>query len=100
MPCPSEIAEILLDILKLGILRARAAGWSNDARRCALEADHIHNLPALLRNFSSDQLAYYWDTERPAFIHQSPPADLASFEPLWDKLRGYVVNATAPVLAR
>jgi hypothetical protein len=100
MACPPKIADILLEIVKLGVLRVRAAGWSNDAKRCALEADHIHNLPDLLSNFSCDRLAYYWDAERPSFIQQSTSEDLAVFEPLWDKLRGYVVNATDPVLTR
>ncbi len=86
MASSPEISELLLDILRTGILRIRSAAWSGDASRCAVEADHIHNLPDLIRNFSPDRLKYYWEVERTCFVDQSSPADLASFEALWTNL--------------
>jgi hypothetical protein len=53
MKCPTEIAVIILEIVKIGILTIRATGAS-DAKQCFVEADHIHNLPALLKNYSPD----------------------------------------------
>lgn len=86
MNCPPEIAAILLDILSMAALRIRALGGAGNARRCAIEADHIHNLPALLQDYSPELLRYYWEAERPGFISQSTPADLAGFQPLWAQL--------------
>ena len=68
MTCPTEIATILLKLTTLGILRIRA--YSNDPARSVIEADHIHNLPEMVRNFSHSALLYYWDVERPSFIEQ------------------------------
>src|SRR5919108_6221424 len=90
MSCPPETAEVLLQILTVGTLRIRALGWAGDARRCAVEADHLHNLPALLRDYSDDRLRYYWEVERPAFISQSAGVNLTGFEGLWADLGRHV----------
>ena len=71
MNCPPEIADIITRLIEAGILRIRAAAWAGDSARCAVEADHIHNLPGLLTNFSSETLRYYWEVEMPAFLAQS-----------------------------
>jgi hypothetical protein len=86
MNCPSEVAAVLLDILEMGILRVRAVGWSGDPARCAIEADHIHNLPRLLSDYSPERLRYYWVAERPGFVAQTHSQGLKSFEPLWQRL--------------
>jgi hypothetical protein len=86
MNCPSAIADILLEIIQLGVLRIRAQGWEGNPGRCAVEADHIHNLPALVQDYSPDRLKYYWEVERPSFVSRSAGASLTSFEPLWDEL--------------
>jgi hypothetical protein len=87
MTCPPEIADLLLDITQLAILRIRAAGWEKNPERCALEADHVHNLCALIRDFSTERLRYYWNIERPSFISRITNAGSASFEPLWQQLQ-------------
>jgi hypothetical protein len=87
MNCPPAIAEVLLDILRQGILRARVAGWSGDGDRCAVEADHIHNLPDLIQNFSPERLRYYWDAERSSFMSHFTAEELAPWAPLWQRLR-------------
>jgi len=56
MDCPDQIADIVLQILREGVLAARSAG---NAERSALEADHVHNLPDLLRCFHPELLTYY-----------------------------------------
>lgn len=98
MNCPPEIAEILLQILRNGILRSRQAGWAGDSQRCAREADHIHNLPDLLANYSLDFLRFYWEIERPAFIKQSTAEDVAGFEPMWHRLSRHTTGVTDAVL--
>jgi hypothetical protein len=59
MPKPAEISEILTEMLTTGLLRIRALGWSGEAERCAIESDHIHNVPDLLTHFSPERLGYY-----------------------------------------
>ncbi len=68
MTCPPVIADIILDLLSHSILCSRAAGWDGKAEECAITADHIHNLPNLLKNYAPELLKYYWEVERPAFI--------------------------------
>jgi hypothetical protein len=86
MTCPPDVAAILLEILGQGLLQARAAGWSGDAARAAAEADHVHNLPGLLADYSPARLRYYWDAERPAYLAQVTPERAVSFRPLWEQL--------------
>jgi hypothetical protein len=102
MQCPSEIATIITEILTTGLLRIRALGWSGaNSQRCAVEADHLHNLPALLSDFKPELLAYYWDAERVSFIQRSSPEDVERFEPLWNALSEFVaLNANRVVVAR
>jgi len=95
MNCPPPIAAILLEILSRGILRIRAC--SGDASRCLIEADHIHNLPNLVRDYSPQLLAFYWEVERASFVSLSPEALLAGFEPLWRELRPHVEALGEPM---
>jgi hypothetical protein len=71
-------------------LRIRALGWSEMSARCAVEADHLHNLPALLADYEPKLLEFYWRVERVAFIKQSSPEEAAGFEPLWIALADHV----------
>jgi len=77
MNCPPAIAEVLLQILHEGLLRIRSAGWQSDAAACARDADHLHNLPSLLANYSPDRLRYYWEVER---------SGVEPFAALWARL--------------
>lgn len=80
-----EIKHILLDILRAGLLRIRAFGNSGCAEACSLEADHIHNIPHLIKSLSLDELAYYYDIERTAF-QSATTFDVTEFKPLWERL--------------
>lgn len=95
MNCPSAVAEILLAILGQGVLQARAFGWSGDADRAAAEADHVHNLPALIAHYSPEQLDYYWTAERPSYLARARPEQAAPFRPLWEQLRPHVETVLA-----
>lgn len=86
MACPPEITDIVADILYFGLLKIRTLGWAGNPERCAVEADHLHNLPALLKNFSTDLLSYYMDVERPSYVARSSQVECAVFEPLWQRL--------------
>jgi hypothetical protein len=93
-PCPAEIADVILRILQTGTVQARSAGWSGDAALSASEADHIHNLPDLLRRYSPRKLIYYWNVERPAYIRRMGGGPMV-FEELWAELEPLVPNAEA-----
>jgi hypothetical protein len=90
MTLETEIAEILAEILTTGLLRIRALGWDGNAARCAIESDHIHNLPDLMVHYSPERLAYYWDVERPSYISQTSAPDLTVWEPLWQQLNEHI----------
>jgi len=78
--------DIYCDILYWGLLNIR--NHADDPKRCFAEADHLHNLPELLRHFENEELhQYYWDTMRPSFINQSKPEWLWRFEQLWAELQ-------------
>jgi hypothetical protein len=86
MTCPPDVARVLLQILEVSLFQIRAHGWKGESLRCALEADHVHNLPALLSNYSDELLRSYWEVERPAFMKRCAAADLKGYEPLWADL--------------
>jgi hypothetical protein len=86
MTCPPDVARVVLQILQVAILRIRAGGWGGDGSRCAMEAGHVHNLPALLIDYSDELLRFYWEVERTSFMKRCLPADLAGYEPLWAEL--------------
>lgn len=94
---PDRATRIVLEILKLGALRIRSQGWAGDARRCAIEADHLHNLPDFLLAPSTALLSYYWEVEKPAFEEASRDADLAAFRPLWDELQSCLTPSSVAV---
>jgi hypothetical protein len=93
MTCPPEIARVVLQILEVAVLHIRAHGWKGDGLRCAIEADHVHNLPALLCNYSDELLRYYWEVERSGFMERCAPADREGYEPLWAELAELVPTA-------
>jgi hypothetical protein len=64
MECPKQI---LLQILSRALLSIRSYGFSNaDSKRCGIEADHVHNLPGLVKSFSYSELRLYQDALRPS----------------------------------
>jgi hypothetical protein len=86
-----DIKGILLEILRTGLLRIRAFGNSGDAEACGLEADHLHNLPEVIRCFRWELLHFYFTVERPGFMSRGPRG-AEQFEPLWDRL-GKLIEA-------
>jgi hypothetical protein len=85
MSCPPDIAEVILEILRMGLVRIRAQGWKGDSAGCAHEADHLHNLPELLSNYSPERLLYYWELEKPAYCSRGE-GNAAFFESAWERL--------------
>jgi hypothetical protein len=90
MNCPDQIAEIVLELLRTGLLDIRVLAWNGETKLCAVESDHIHNLPTLLERYSPELLRYYWDVERTSYMSQVTPARRAIWEPLWRRLEDHV----------
>lgn len=84
----SELSEILVRIIRTGIFRARAQGWTGRADMCAIEADHIHNLPSLILNLNPRELEYYFYVSRVDFISRA--GDTTEFEADWKLLDGFI----------
>jgi hypothetical protein len=98
MSGPPEIAEILLEMLGRGLLEIRVLGWDGQADRCAVAADHLHNLPRLLAEYHPEGLLYYWDVERVCYLEKASPEHLDAFESFWHQLESHV-EATRRILA-
>ena len=86
MMCPKEIHDVICDILFCAILNIRNT-CLRDAERCFAEADHVHNLPTLLRDYHPELLKFYWTVEREGFIRTVGPEAARSFAELWTKLQ-------------
>jgi hypothetical protein len=87
--CSEEVAAAILEILQTAILSIRFASWRGDSRYAAIEADHIHNLPDLMRRYHPDRLAYYLNVERPSYIAQLrelPGSNVDVYTPQWAAL--------------
>lgn len=65
-----EIRDVLLDILQIGLLRIRAFGFSENPQACGIEADHLHNLPDLIKHPNIELLIYYYRVTRPTYIRE------------------------------
>lgn len=90
MNCPEPIARVVLELLYRAMLIIRMAGGDGDARRCALEADHVHNLPHLLADFDEKNLRHYWDVERQVYLRSCERMGREApqeYRRLWDELR-------------
>jgi hypothetical protein len=81
-----DLPPILVEIVTTGLRRIQEMGPTGDAQRCAIEAEHVQHLPALLYEFDPEVLEKYWTIERAAFIQQSSNEDVKAFEPLWAAL--------------
>jgi len=57
------------------------------------ESDHIHNLPALIRDYAPQLLEFYWNTERPLLIKQISADECRAFWPHWERLAKLIPQA-------
>ncbi len=92
MKCPAEVSEAILEILYRSTLAIRGAGWSGNAEQCAAFADHIHNLPNMLRDYKPELLDYYWNIERSCFLRDAQKLGIQAtlFEDQWSRIEPLV----------
>jgi hypothetical protein len=89
MNCPVEVSEPILEIIKAGLLNIRSLARSNGPR-CAVEADHLHNLPGVLSSYTPDLLKYYLEVEQPIFVKSTEGEGIGRFEEHWKALRSFL----------
>src|SRR5688572_11024743 len=88
----SERDAIYLHILHFGLVRLRDTAGCGNAAYCAVEADHLHNLPSLVGESNEHRHDYYFDKERPFYLERvdrSVPGiefTLARYAELWQRL--------------
>ena len=90
--CPQNIAEPLLEILQTGLLAIRATGFAGQADACAVHADHLHNLPSLIEDYSEDRLLYYWQVERASFVAAMGSRERSIFDVPWSRLESIIAE--------
>jgi hypothetical protein len=95
---PQGIAAIVAEILRTGLLQVRIAGWSGDSSLAAKLADHLHNLPNLLSDFSQEMLTFYWDVERPSFRDSVDDNIVKPYIDLWAQLEQHVLSNQASIV--
>ncbi|WFB37569.1 hypothetical protein P3T73_07320 [Kiritimatiellota bacterium B12222] len=75
--------EIYCEILYRGLLDIRNNGYAGNPDQCAKQADHLHNLPELLKNFDKEELHdFYWKCMRP----EADTEEAKPFKELWKEL--------------
>jgi hypothetical protein len=92
MDTSEDIKNVLLEILARGLLRIRTLANSGNSDACAIEADHLHNIPSLIRSIHRTELLhFYYDIERPSFRNVAK-VDIRAFDELWARL-GSLIDA-------
>ena len=90
---PSELIKQLLNIMELGIVNTRYFLENNDCASGIVEANHIHNIPSLIGNFSYELLAFYLDIEVREYRQKASSQLLAGFEKNWQVLQSLRVES-------
>jgi hypothetical protein len=90
----NEVRTVLLNILRIGLLRIRVLGIEGSGEQCSQEADHLHNLPGLVQSLRPKELLYYYNTERVSFLkYAKSTAD--DFKAEWERL-AQLIRVTTP----
>jgi hypothetical protein len=90
----AEVRDLLAEILGLALLSIRAAADHGDAAYCAVEANHVHNLPRLLKHYDAQELEYYLNVTRRTYLEQLaklPHSNIHAYDPLWARLAKHAV---------
>ena len=90
MNTPPIVQASLLTILKLGLLNIRYEAGRKNFERCAIEANHLHNIPGLLEKFSVDLLKYYIEIEIPQYARETNDQVIEEIRGAWAKLADWL----------
>jgi hypothetical protein len=92
MQTPPIIQASVLRILKLGLLNIRSYAEAKNLERCAIEANHLHNIPSLLDKFSIQLLKFYMDVEMPQYVRETNNQVLEEFRHSWVDMAGWITQ--------
>jgi hypothetical protein len=85
-PVTAKHRELYLELLQRGLSQIRGLAGTKNSKQIFAEADHLHNIPNLLRTGHPDLEKYYLEIERKCFISASEPLYLPTYEAIWKKL--------------
>jgi hypothetical protein len=88
--CPEQVQIRLLAILQLGLLNIRSCAERQDHIRCGAEANHLHNIPALILDFSQDKLQFYMSIEVPQYLQDINNQASSEMRQLWKLLTDWM----------
>jgi hypothetical protein len=79
-------SDVYLDSLKDGLLAIRYAAHKGDAAWCFAEADHLHNIPGLVKHADDANHRYYLDCTRRGYLAAMGTKYDHSYDLLWEEL--------------
>jgi hypothetical protein len=88
----TERDAIYVQILHHGLLRIRDSAALGHLQYCAVESEHLHNIPSLIGETNEERHIYYFCQERPHYLEHVdrsiPGLDftLRRFTELWTSL--------------
>jgi hypothetical protein len=91
--------ETYLKILHFALLRIRELATAGRADYCAIEADHVHNIPSLIGEPNELRHAFYLEAERKHYLERVDRTlpglqfTLARYAELWAQLEALASGA-------
>ena len=85
-PIGEQKSKALLNILQYGLLKIRKYAWEGNSEACAIEADHIHDIPAVLLSNHMDMLEHYLRIHVARYRSQVGADGILTFERFWNEL--------------
>ena len=86
----SEVKDALTEIVYYGILLIRSEARAGNATRCAIEAEHLHNLPNLINNYSDEHLLCYYPNEVTSYLAATKSVNVNCYRPAWAIIDQYL----------
>lgn len=94
----SEVKDALTEIVYYGILLIRSEARAGNVTRCAIEADHLHNLPNLINNYSDERLFCYYPNEVTSYLATTKGVNVNCYRPAWAIIDQYLKeNGKIPI---
>jgi hypothetical protein len=81
----SEITACLLEIIRIGLLNIRILAAAGRMRECAIEADHLHNIPETILSNNIELVIAYMDFDRTTFMAACTSSS-QQFMPFWERI--------------
>ena len=88
----TERDAIYVQILHYGLLRIRDSSATGHLQHCAVESEHLHNIPSLIGESNEHRHLYYFCQERTFYLervdHSVPGLDftMSRYVELWARL--------------